>query len=183
MGASIQIQGVPYRGPARATWLVGRDPERARNLPPIMNVTLRYTFNYVFQSDWESDSELWDWGRERTWRPGYKNILTFRVSFSFLRLGAPLIIYGQYRNQSWLGGRNTRAANVWTVGMMVPFQIWGGRGGSEEEETTPEPEAEPEAEPDVEPEAEPDVEPEAEPEAEPEVEPESSEEGDTSHEA
>jgi len=134
LGATVQVEGVPYRGPARATWLVGRDPERARALPPILTLSARYTFTYVYQSDWESDSELWDWARERTWRPGYKNILAFGLSVSFLRLGAPLSVYVRYRNQTWIGGRNTRAANVWTFGLQVPFQIWGRRGRSEEEE-------------------------------------------------
>lgn len=132
IGGSIRIEGVPYRGPARATWLVGHDPERARALPPILTISAMYTFTYVFQSDWESDSPLWDWGREETWRPGYKNILTFQLNISFLRLGAPIQLYVRYRNQTWIGGRNVRAADVWTFGLQAPFQIWG-RGGRTDE--------------------------------------------------
>ena len=85
---------------------------------------LRYTYTHLGQSDWRSNSAIWDWEREKLWLPGYKNTLFGRLSISLLRLGAPLMLYIGYRNQSWIGGRNTRAADAIFAGIQVPARFW-----------------------------------------------------------
>ncbi len=123
-GFSFEVSGVPYMGPARATWLNGYDLLKAKNLPPILSVSLLYSFVYLQQTDWRSDLPLWDWERERLWRPGYKNILEGRVTLSFLRLGAPLQLYASYRTLTVIPGKNCRAPNVLSAGIMVPLKFW-----------------------------------------------------------
>ncbi|MBM4395768.1 MAG: hypothetical protein FJ087_08765 [Deltaproteobacteria bacterium] len=123
-GASLQLDVVPWKGPARATWIVKGDPSRAEQLPPLVTVSLRYTHVHVGQSDWESDSPLWDWDREKVWRPGYKNVLAGELRVSLLRVGAPIELMAGYRNQTWIGGKNTRGSNVVTTGIRVPMKFW-----------------------------------------------------------
>ncbi len=123
-GISLQVEGVPWKGPARASWITGGDEARARRLPPLVTLAVRYTHVHLGQSDWESDSALWDWEQERSWRPGYKNVLSLQGTVSLLRLGVPLDVYGGYRNQTWIGGKNCRASNVWFTGVRVPLKFW-----------------------------------------------------------
>jgi len=123
-GASFQVDVVPWRGPALATWLVQHDAARAESLPPLLMLTFRYTFTYLQQTDWESDSEIWDWEREKLWLPGYKNILLGQAAISLLRLGVPLQPYVAYRNLSWIPGRNCRAADTFTVGTRAIMKFW-----------------------------------------------------------
>ena len=123
-GVSFEITGAPYMGPARATWLNGYDLLKARNLPPILSVALLYSFVSLQQSDWRSDLPLWDWERERLWRPGYKNILEGRVTLSLLRLGVPLQVYASYRTLSLIPGRNCRAADILSTGIQIPLKFW-----------------------------------------------------------
>lgn len=132
-GGSLQLEVVPYRGPALATWLSGRNRERAATLPPILSLYVRYTYVHLGQTDWESNSALWDWQREQNWAPGHKNILTAQLTVSLLRLGAPLQLYVRYRNLTWIAGRNSRAANTWIVGLKVPVQF--GRNRSSEDDS------------------------------------------------
>ncbi len=124
LGASLLLEFVPIRGPAWGTWLVGGDAGKASRLPPLLTAALEYRFTWLFQSNWESASPQFDWEREKLWRPGYKNTLTGRATLSLLRLGLPLQIYGTYRNQTWIPGKNTRAANVYSVGLQVLAQFW-----------------------------------------------------------
>jgi len=123
-GGSFQVEVIPYYGQARATWLVAGDQGRANSLPPVISCWLRYTHIQIGQSDWQSDSEIWDYQQERNWGPGYKNILTAQLNISFLRLGAPLMLYVRYRNLTWIGGRNSRAADIWTFGTRIPAKFW-----------------------------------------------------------
>ena len=123
-GFSFEISGAPYMGPAKATWLNGYDLLKARNLPPILSVALLYSFVGMQQTDWRSDHALWDWERERLWRPGYKNILEGRVTLSFLRLGAPLQIYASYRTLSLIPGKNCRAPDILSAGIQIPLKFW-----------------------------------------------------------
>ena len=96
----------------------------AEKLPDVVKLWFRYTYTHLSQSNWESDSELWDWEREKLWLPGYKNILTGQATFGLLRLGIPFLLYVKYRNMTWLPGKNARAANVLTAGLQVPVPIW-----------------------------------------------------------
>jgi len=123
-GFSAQVEVVPWKGPARGTWLSGGSAERAARLPPLLSFSVRYTFTHLGQSDWRSDSALWDWEREKLWRPGYKNTLFGRVQVSLMRLGVPVQLYAVYRNQTWIPGRNSRAANVIVGGIQLPAKIW-----------------------------------------------------------
>ncbi len=123
-GISVQVEGVPWKGPARASWLTGGDEARTLALPPLVTLAIRYTHVHLGQSDWESLSPLWDWEREKSWRPGYKNILAFQGTVSLLRVGVPLDVYGGYRNQTWIGGKNCRASDVWFTGVRVPLKFW-----------------------------------------------------------
>ena len=125
VGVSAQVDIVPYKGPALATWLSGGSKEKAEKLPPLFTFTFRYTYTHIGQSDWQSNSALWDWeDKEEIWQPGYKNILTFLGTVSLFRLGVPLQIYGGYRNQNWIPGKNFRAASVATAGFRVPLKFW-----------------------------------------------------------
>jgi len=123
-GLSIRADIVPYKGPARGTWLTKGDPEKAEEFPPIISLSVLYSFVYLQQSDWTSDYEPWDWDREKLWRPGYKNLLEFAAVFSFFRLGAPLQLYVNYRTATLIPGKNTRAADVVSAGMRIPFKFW-----------------------------------------------------------
>jgi len=123
-GLALQLDAVLWQGPALATWLVDHDAAKAAGLPPILTAELRYTYTHLGQSDWESESAIWDWEREKLWLPGMKNTLWGRIKVSLLRLGVPAQIYFAYRNQSWLGGRNSRAADVFTSGLIIPARFW-----------------------------------------------------------
>lgn len=125
IGASFQVDVVPFKGPALATWLSGGSVERAKELPPMVTLTFRYTHIHIGQSDWTSESPLWDWeDQEENWRPGYKNIIQLMASVSLLRVGVPLTPYVMYRNQTWLPGKNFRAANVIATGVRIPLKFW-----------------------------------------------------------
>jgi hypothetical protein len=122
-GASVQADLVAWRGPARATWLSRRDPAVAEGFPPVLAASARYTFNHLQQSDWSSDSALWDWDREKIWRPGYRNILTGTVLASLLRVGVPLQVYLSYRNTTWIPGKSAPAVNSYTAGLRLPVRF------------------------------------------------------------
>jgi hypothetical protein len=124
IGASIQADFVPYKGPARASWISKRSVDRAAGFPPLLTVSLRYSFVYVGQTNFHSQSDLWDYTQEDRWRPGYKNALSVTVLFSFLRLGAPLQVYATYRTLSLIPGKNARATDVMTAGIRIPAKFW-----------------------------------------------------------
>lgn len=123
-GFSFDVTAVPVKGPERGTWITHGDAAKAKDLPPLLSVSARYTYTYLLQSRWYSQSDLWDWDREKLWRPGYKNILTGRVTLGLLRLGVPAQVYASYRTLTVLPGKNSRAANVFTAGVQVPFPVW-----------------------------------------------------------
>jgi hypothetical protein len=123
-GGSVLLEFVPVKGPEWGTWLVKGDTTKAASLPPLINVAVQYRFTHLSQSDWQSDSAIWDWEREKLWRPGYKNTLLARLTISLFRLGLPVQLYGAYRNQSWIPGKNTRAANVVMGGLRVLGKFW-----------------------------------------------------------
>ena len=123
-GVALQIEGTIIYGPALATWLSGHDAARAEKLPPLLSASVMYKYTHVAGSDWQSQSAIWDWEKEKLWLPGHKNTLWFRVTVSLLRLGIPLRLYFAYRNQSWLGGRNVRAADVFAGGLQLPARFW-----------------------------------------------------------
>jgi len=128
-GVALQADVVPWKGPALATWLSSRSVEKAEKFPPLLTLTFRYTYTRFGQTEWEGggwwDSDWWEYeDKEEIWQPGYKNILTFIGTVSLLRLGVPLQLYGGYRNQTWIPGKNFRAANVITAGLRLPLKFW-----------------------------------------------------------
>ncbi len=123
-GFSTQIDVVPIKGKARQTWLTKGNPELAAKFPPILTLTARYTFTHLQQSDWESDSDVWDWEQEEMWKPGYKNILFGQASLALFRFGIPVMPYASYRNITWLPGKNTRAPNVLGLGIKAILKFW-----------------------------------------------------------
>jgi len=123
-GFSFQADITPYKGPARQTWLTRRSGNDPNTLPPVFSFALRYTFVHIQQSDWTSNSVLWDYDQEDNWRPGAKNILYAQLNFAFLRLGAPLIVYAGFRTLSLIPGKNTRSSDVLNVGIRVPMKFW-----------------------------------------------------------
>ena len=124
VGTSFQVDVVPWKGPARGSWITGSDEEKARAVPPLLTLSFRYTFLRSAQPHYHSQSDLWDYTQEDRWRPGYRNIMTMTGLFSFLRLGAPLQLYFTYRTLSLIPGRNARAADVFTTGIRIPAKFW-----------------------------------------------------------
>ncbi|MDP8223379.1 MAG: hypothetical protein P9L99_08475 [Candidatus Lernaella stagnicola] len=123
-GASFQVDVVPIRGPALGTWLVKGDATKAEALPPLVTLSFRYTFIQLQQSDWDSESDVWDYEREEEWKPGYKNMLWGQATLSLLRLGVPLMPYVNYRNLTWLPSKCARAPNVYGMGTRVLLKFW-----------------------------------------------------------
>ncbi len=123
LGFQLTAEVVAWRGPVLETWLSERveDPD---GLPPLLSLTVGYAFTWLFQSDWESESELWDWTQEKLWRPGYKNRLTAELVLSLLRLGVPVQLTASYANLSWIPGRNSRATDTVSVGLRGPFKLF-----------------------------------------------------------
>ena len=123
-GFALDLEVVPWRGPAWGTWLTDGSAEEADNFPPLLSFSLRYTFIHLQQTDWRSDFPLWDWEREKFWRPGYKNILDASLNLSLLRIGVPLQFYVSYRTLNLIPGKNCRAAQVLSLGIRVPLKFW-----------------------------------------------------------
>jgi len=123
-GFAVQADVVPYRGPANKTWITGDDESKAEKLPPIITVSVGYKHTWMLQSDYTSQSDLWDWKKEKPWLPGYKNILSVSLDVGLYRVGVPLSVYGQGRSGVILPGKNTPAASVLTVGLKAPIPLW-----------------------------------------------------------
>ncbi len=123
-GFSIEVAAVPYKGPSRGSWLTDGSAEEAEGFPPILTFSVRYTFVHLQQSDWRSDFPLWDWEREKCWRPGYKNILGANMTIGLLRLGIPVQAYVAFRTIKLIPGKNCRAAEVLSMGLRIPLRFW-----------------------------------------------------------
>ena len=121
-GFTLGLELVAWRGPEWDTWLSGA--AAAADLPPLLTVGLQYNFTWVAQSDYRSNSPLWDWEQEEFWLPGYKNILLGTVNISLLRVGVPINLYAAWRNLTLLPGKNVRAPNVVFLGMQLPLKFW-----------------------------------------------------------
>lgn len=118
------IEFAPLLGPTFATFVSKGRLDVAQKFPPLLNLQASYTWTYVDQSDWTSQSKVWDWDREKLWRPGDKNTVRLQADMSFLRLGLPLQLYAAYRNQEWIHGKNTRASNVTIAGARLILKFW-----------------------------------------------------------
>jgi len=124
VGTTAGIDIIAIRGPAIGSWISGGDEAKAAAMGPLLTLSLQYNFTYVGQSDWQSNSAIWDWQQEDFWNPGYKNILYASATLSLLRLGVPLRLYGAYRTIALLPGKNVRAVNAIFTGVQVPLKFW-----------------------------------------------------------
>jgi len=121
---TVSVDVVPFIGPTRASIVSGGSLEKAQALPPMVTLSASYTYIATLQSDWQSNSKLWDWDREKLWQPGEKNVFKFTGTVSLLRLGVPIQLYASYRTQDIVPGRFTRPANVFTGGVRALMKFW-----------------------------------------------------------
>jgi hypothetical protein len=124
LAASATLDVQAWLGPTRASIVSGGSLERAEKLPALLTLSAGYTVIATGQSDWQSQSALWDYDREKYWQPGEKHAARAQATVSLLRLGLPLQLYGGYRNQSWLTGRYTRPSDMCFVGVRVLAKFW-----------------------------------------------------------
>lgn len=124
LAGTFSIDIVPWIGPELANFITKGDASRAATLPPMLMFSFSYTRIQTFQSDWRSNSPLWDYDREKYWQAGEKNILKGTVTLSLLRVGAPIQIYARYQAGDWIPGRYTRPANIFTAGVRVIAKFW-----------------------------------------------------------
>ncbi|MEN9800812.1 MAG: hypothetical protein RL653_4509 [Pseudomonadota bacterium] len=124
LAASATLDVQAWLGPTRASIVSGGSLERAEKLPALLTLSAGYTVIATGQSDWQSQSALWDYDREKYWQPGEKHAARAQATVSLLRLGLPLQLYAGYRNQSWLTGRYTRPSDMCFVGARVLAKFW-----------------------------------------------------------
>lgn len=124
IGGTVSVGVVPFIGPTRASIVSGGSLEKAQALPPMLTVSGSYSYVGTFQSDWQSNSKLWDWDREKLWQAGEKNIFKVTGTVSLLRVGVPIQLYASYRTQDIIPGRFTRPANVFTGGVRAIVKFW-----------------------------------------------------------
>lgn len=124
VAGTLSVDLVPLIGPTFASIVSGGSLEKAQGLPPLLTLSASYTYVATMQSDWQSNSKLWDWDREKLWQPGEKNIFRFTGTISLFRLGVPVQLYASYRSQDIIPGRFTRPANVFTGGVRAVVKFW-----------------------------------------------------------
>ncbi len=124
LAGTISVDAVPFLGPTRASIVSGGNLEKAKALPGMLTLTVSYTRVQTFQSDWQSQSPLWDYDREKFWQPGSKNIVRATATVSLLRVGVPLQIYARYQSGDLIPGAYTRPANVFTAGVRLVAKFW-----------------------------------------------------------
>jgi hypothetical protein len=124
LGGTVSVDVVPFLGPTRASIVSGGDLKKANALPGMLNLNVSYTRVQTFQSDWQSNSPLWDYDREKFWQPGVKNIVRATATVSLLRVGVPIQIYARYQSGDLIPGAYTRPANVFTAGVRLVAKFW-----------------------------------------------------------
>lgn len=124
LAGTLSVDAVPVLGPTRASIVSGGSLAKAHALPGLLTLTVSYTRVQTFQSDWQSQSALWDYDREKFWKPGAKNIVRATATVSLLRLGVPVQVYARYQSGDLIPGAYTRPANVFTAGVRVVAKFW-----------------------------------------------------------
>jgi hypothetical protein len=124
IAGTVSVDFSPFLGPTRASIVSGGDEKKAHALPPMVTLTLSYTRVQTFQSDWQSQSALWDYDREKFWQPGEKNIVRGTATISLLRVGVPVQIYARYQSGDLIPGRYSRPANIFSVGARLVAKFW-----------------------------------------------------------
>lgn len=123
-GVTGLVEVMPIVGPTWATWLSGRNRATSAKFPAMLMLWASLTHVAVAQSDWTSQSQWWDWQREKEWLPGDKHTVRLGAELSLLRVGLPLNFYASYRNQEWVPGKNTRASDVTQMGVRLIMKFW-----------------------------------------------------------
>lgn len=124
LGATLTVDAALITGPTYATFVSGGSLEAAQMLPALFAFTVSYSYVATAQTVWQSDSALWSWEREKHWRPGDKQIFRANATVSLLRLGLPLQLYGTWRSQEVIPGRNSRPGGVVGGGVRVLAKFW-----------------------------------------------------------
>lgn len=124
VAGTLSVDVVPFIGPTFASIVSGGSLEKAQALPPMLTLSASYSYIATMQSDWQSNSKLWDWDREKLWKAGEKNVFKFTGTISLFRLGVPVQLYASYRTQDIIPGRYTRPANVFTGGVRAVVKFW-----------------------------------------------------------
>ncbi len=124
IAGTLSVDFAPFLGPTRASIVSGGDEKKANALPPMLTLSLSYTRVQTFQSDWQSQSPLWDYDREKNWQPGEKNIVRATATVSLLRVGLPLQVYARYQSGDLIPGRFSRPANIFSAGVRLIAKFW-----------------------------------------------------------
>lgn len=118
-GGTATLELAPIVGPFRPLLAEKLWPAGGRGLPPLLQLTVSYTHLRTGQTDWQSNSALWEWDREKYWQPGFKNIFRGFVTLSLLRFGLPLQLYATGRTQTLVPGKNVRPSETLSAGIRV----------------------------------------------------------------
>jgi len=121
---SVSLDINPFFGPTWPTLVSGNSLEKAKALPPMVSMTFTYTYVATAGTNWWSNSPLWEYDREKQWGPGDKHGFKAQLNLSFTRVGLPLQMYVAYRAQDLAHGKNTRAANTFSVGVRLLAKFW-----------------------------------------------------------
>lgn len=119
VGGTATLELTPLVGPFKPLLAEKLWPEGGHGLPPLLQFTFTYSHVRTGQTDWQSQSALWEWDREQYWGPGFKNILRLNATVSLLRFGLPLQVYASGRTQNLIPGKNVRPADTVQAGMRV----------------------------------------------------------------
>jgi hypothetical protein len=121
---TVSVDISPFYGPTEATLVSRGSLENAHALPPMVSLTLSYSYIGTFASNWWSNSPLWEYDREKMWGAGDKHAFRAQLNLSFMRVGLPLQMFLSYRAQDLAPGRNTRAANTFSAGLRLLAKFW-----------------------------------------------------------
>lgn len=124
LAGTLSVDLALVAGPTWATRVSGGSLEKAKELPALLSLNASYTYVATMQTDWRSESPLWDYEREKHWGPGDKNIFRAMVTVSLLRVGLPLQLYALGRTQELIPGRNTRPSSVIGGGARMLMKFW-----------------------------------------------------------
>lgn len=124
LAGTVALDAALITGPTWSTRVSGHSLERAQVLPPLLSLNASYSYIATGQTWWQSDSALWNWDREKHWRPGDKNVFRAALTLSLMRVGVPVQVYGNWRSQELIPGRNTRPSSVLGGGVRMLGKFW-----------------------------------------------------------
>lgn len=124
LATNLTLESALWAGPTARGLIYKEAPAPTGELPPLLSASLSYSHVRTGQTDWQSESPLWEWDREKYWRPGFKNILRGTLTASFVRVGVPVQAYASYRTQTLIPGKNVRPSNVLSLGIRLLAKFW-----------------------------------------------------------